>query len=117
METARYRVAVDQDTCIGCGLCEETLPDVFTLGDYTASAIDEPVPGDESESLEIAARDCPVGAIALEPADSYDSGDSSGDDHQEGEDIEEGGEIREYKRKHGYPAERDDVQTNHAERL
>ena len=111
-----YRVSVDQELCIGCGLCEETLPEVFRVGDFTASAVSGPIPAEHTESLLIAARDCPVEAIALERTGET-SGKPAGDDHEEGEDEEQGGEIREYKRKHGHLADRDEVEPDHAQRL
>jgi len=118
MGTPRYRVSVDQTLCIGCGLCEETMPDVFQLGDYTASVADPSVPDDREEALTVVARDCPVGAIDVaRAASSEGSGRAPGDDDQERKDEEEGGEIREYKRKHGYVADGDVVEPDDSERL
>ena len=59
------RVTVDQNTCIGCGLCVGTAGDVFRLnGDGVAECYAEP-----SESLrdlvQQAADNCPVGAIKI----------------------------------------------------
>lgn len=51
------------DTCIGCGLCEMTCPDVFHLEDGIAHAIEGEIPADcEASALE-ALEGCPVGAI------------------------------------------------------
>ena len=113
-----YRASIDQELCIGCGLCEETMPDVFRLGAYTASVAIEFVSEDRLAALEIAARDCPVDAISIhEYGPAGVSGDAPGDHDHEGEDVEEGGEIGEYKRKHGYIANRDEVEPDHAQRL
>lgn len=112
-----YRASVDQELCIGCGLCEETLPDVFSVGDFTASAATAPVPAEHTELLLIAARDCPVDAITLSFVEEASSGQAAGDDDEKGEDEEQGGEIREYKRKHGHPADSDEVEPHDAQRL
>lgn len=58
---------VDQDTCIGCGLCPSICPDVFELGDDgKAHAIVDQVP-DDAEDTAVEAKDsCPVDAIAVE---------------------------------------------------
>lgn len=117
MGTPVYRASVDQQVCIGCGLCEETLPSVFSVGDFTASAASDPVPAEHTELLLIAARDCPVEAITLSLVDEDPSGQAPRDDHEEGEDEEQGGEIREYKRKHGHLADRDEVEPDDAQRL
>jgi ferredoxin len=118
MAQPRYRAVIDHDLCIGCGLCEETAPDVFQLGEYTASVVDASIQEDQSEPVLIAARDCPVEAISVEPVTGTTDSASPPDEHdEEGEDEEERGEIREYKRKHGDPADGDTVQTNDPERL
>ena len=52
------------ETCIGCGLCAGTCPEVFSMTDAgTAAAIDKDVPEAVSESAAEAMNDCPVGAI------------------------------------------------------
>lgn len=58
---------VDQDTCIGCGLCPSIAPDVYIMkDDGKAHAIAEKVPeGTESEAQE-AADSCPVSAIVID---------------------------------------------------
>jgi ferredoxin len=117
MGTTRYRARVDQQTCIGCGLCEETLPDVFELGAYTASAIDGPVPAQHNDFLAVAVRDCPVGAIVLTPDPADSSREASGYDDEKGENVEERGEIREYQRKHGYAPDGDEVESDDSEGL
>ena len=52
------------DGCTGCGLCEVTCPEVFSMTDASVvKAIEEEVPA-ESESAEAEAKDgCPVVAI------------------------------------------------------
>lgn len=62
----RVRVTIDKERCIGCGLCEENLPDLFAIGDFTAHVRTNPV--DRSEELEATAGDCPTQAISLSEA-------------------------------------------------
>mgnify|MGYP001485566354 CR=1 FL=1 len=57
----KYRV---NEGCIGCGLCEQTCPEVFSLGDEgVAVAIDAEVPEDALEAAADAKDGCPVGVI------------------------------------------------------
>lgn len=60
------RVTVDEETCIGCGLCAETCPDVFELKDDKAIAKMEEVPENLVDSCREAAEECPVEAIQVE---------------------------------------------------
>ena len=57
----KYRVNED---CIGCGMCEATCPEVFSMTDEgVAVAIDEKL-AEEYEQAAAEAKDgCPVGAI------------------------------------------------------
>lgn len=53
---------VNQNTCIGCGICVSIAPHVFQMNDAGKSnVVDESAPGAES-----AVSACPVGAITLE---------------------------------------------------
>ena len=60
------RVTVNEEECIGCGLCAETCPEVFELKDDKALAKMEEVPEDLVESCREAAEECPVEAIQAE---------------------------------------------------
>ena len=60
------KVTVDEETCIGCGLCVETCPDVFELKDDKAIVKMEEVPEGVAESCREAAEECPVEAIQVE---------------------------------------------------
>ena len=55
---------VENDGCIGCGLCEGTCPEVFSMSDAgVAVAIDTDVPDDALDTAAEAKDGCPVGAI------------------------------------------------------
>jgi len=60
------RVKVDDETCIGCGLCAETCPEVFEMVDDKAHAKSDEVPEEFAETCREAAEDCPVEAIQVE---------------------------------------------------
>ena len=64
------KATVNED-CIGCGLCEGTCPDVFSISDDgsddgVAVAIEEDVPEDAEDAAQEAADNCPVSAIVVE---------------------------------------------------
>ena len=60
------RAIVDKDTCTGCGVCEETCPEVFQLEDDLAKVIADPVPAKVEDTCQQATDDCPVEAISIE---------------------------------------------------
>jgi ferredoxin len=60
------RVVVDDETCIGCGLCAETCPEVFEMEDDKAKVKVDEVPGEATESCKEAVENCPVEAIQIE---------------------------------------------------
>jgi ferredoxin len=60
------KAIVDAETCTGCGLCEETCPEVFELKDEVAVTKADPVPSGAEETCREAAEDCPVEAISIE---------------------------------------------------
>ena len=60
------RVTVDEETCIGCGLCAETCPEVFEMNDEKARVKVDEVPEDLADTCREAADDCPVEAIQVE---------------------------------------------------
>lgn len=60
------RVTVDEETCIGCGLCVEDCPEVFEMNDDKARVKVDEVPEEVLESCKETAEDCPVEAIQME---------------------------------------------------
>lgn len=57
---------VDKDTCIGCGLCTGTCPEVFSMDDDgTAVAISSELPEDLIDGAKEAEDGCPVAAISV----------------------------------------------------
>ncbi len=59
------RVRVEE-SCTACGLCVDTCPDVFSMGDELAEVIADPVPAEFEASAQQAADECPVEAIIVE---------------------------------------------------
>lgn len=60
------KVSIDQDLCTGCGLCTDSVPDVFEMGDDVAHVIKSEVPSELEDDVKEAAEDCPVEAIIVE---------------------------------------------------
>ena len=60
------KASVDQEACIGCGVCVDICPEVFQMNDDGKSeAVD--APGDEYRAkAEEAAGECPAEAIKIE---------------------------------------------------
>ena len=55
-----------EDSCTACGLCIDTCPGVFQMGDEIAEVITSTVPPELEEEVEQAADECPVEAIIIE---------------------------------------------------
>ena len=55
-----------EDNCTACGLCVDTCPEVFQMGDITAEVIVDEVPSEQEEAVQQAADECPVEAIIVE---------------------------------------------------
>ncbi|NLK95352.1 MAG: ferredoxin [Clostridiales bacterium] len=61
------KAIVDQETCIGCGLCPSICEEVFQLGDDgKAHAIVDEVPSSKEDEAKDAELSCPVSAISCE---------------------------------------------------
>ena len=61
------KVVVDKDLCLGCGICEGLVPEVFSLeNEPFAEVLLDPIPEEFWESVHQAVEDCPEGAISIE---------------------------------------------------
>ena len=54
-----------EDSCTACGICVDTCPDVFEMGDETAQVCVNSVPAELEETVQQAADECPVEAIVV----------------------------------------------------
>ncbi len=55
-----------EDTCTACGLCVDTCPEVFELGDEAAIVTADEVPAEHEAAVQQAVDECPVEAIVVE---------------------------------------------------
>lgn len=58
------KIIVDENACIGCGLCVATLPEVFRINaDGVSESYQDVLPAQESKA-QTAIENCPVSAIS-----------------------------------------------------
>lgn len=55
-----------EEGCTECGLCEETCPEVFRLGDEAAEVIEGADLDANEDLIKQSAEECPVEVIAFE---------------------------------------------------
>lgn len=61
------KVSIDKDACTSCGLCVETCPEVFEMGDDDIARVKVKVVPPEAEgSCKESAENCPAEAIKIE---------------------------------------------------
>lgn len=57
---------VDQNTCIGCGICPEVCPEIFRMNDDgKAEAVDIEITDEIMDNAKDAETQCPVDAIEV----------------------------------------------------
>ena len=59
------KAVVNQETCIGCGLCAQVAPDVYEMQGDKAVAKTEEIAEDKQEQAKDGADQCPVNAIEV----------------------------------------------------
>ena len=59
-------VRIDKDLCTACGLCTDSVPQVFKMGKDVAEVISANVPANLENAVRDAASDCPAEAIIVE---------------------------------------------------
>lgn len=57
------KVYVDEDICIGCGLCAGICPEVFEMNDNGKATAANAVTPDNEDAVKEAMDSCPVSAI------------------------------------------------------
>ena len=60
------KARVDQEKCIGCGLCTGLAEAIFAFNDDGKVSVVADVTADDEEAVQSAAASCPVSAIEVE---------------------------------------------------
>ncbi|MCY2990077.1 MAG: ferredoxin [Planctomycetota bacterium] len=61
------KATVDDTLCSDCGVCSDTLPEVFgTNDDGKTVVLVDPIPEEHEDATRDTADSCPMGAIVLE---------------------------------------------------
>ncbi len=59
------KVKINEEKCIGCGLCPALAPEVFTMKYDQGKAVVENQPSELTDEVQSAADSCPVKAIEI----------------------------------------------------
>jgi ferredoxin len=66
-DRSNMKIEIDEDLCIGDGICEEICPEVFELTDNGIAKVIEDDPDQSLEvKIEEAAEECPTDAIIID---------------------------------------------------
>jgi ferredoxin len=60
------KAKIDAELCVACGLCAETVPEVFAMEDDKAVVTPNIIPAELEAKARQAAEECPVEAIEIE---------------------------------------------------
>ncbi len=60
------KASIDQNACVGCGLCANMCSEVFAMEDDKAVVSLSSIPSNLADSAKEAASSCPVEAIKIE---------------------------------------------------
>jgi len=64
------KATVDESLCSECGVCVDTCPEVFEIGDDGLATVHvETVPSDAEDACRDAAEQCPTEAITITEAE------------------------------------------------
>ena len=61
---------IDETACIGCGLCEEMIPELVEMGKFTARVKKRRVPSELEDEVLATVKDCPADALSVEQGNS-----------------------------------------------
>ena len=60
------KAVVDENSCIGCGLCPSICPEVFSLYEDGKAEASDNIPDGKQDEVKDAESSCPVSAISVD---------------------------------------------------